>query len=293
MVAREIRVLDALPPMGRLLLRAGVSSLGRSGSESGAVLPDRSAQVLAHASDVHRFAAYARVCGFTLRDQVPPTWLHVLTFPLQTYLMAERDFPFALAGLVHVSNDMTLHRPVLVTERLRLGVHARNPQPHRRGTTFDLVGEAHVGDELVWSGTSTYLAPGAAPPAGDAQSAPRPDVPQVPLDQQWRLPADLGRRYAAVSGDVNPIHLSPLTSRPFGFARPLVHGAWTHARALAALEGGLGDAYRVQVRFTRPIALPATVRFGSADGEEGRHLAVTNMVGDKPYLVGVLTAASA
>src|SRR6266487_1403229 len=46
----------------------------------------------------------------------------------------------------------------------------------------------------------------------------------------WELPADLGRRYAAVSGDRNPIHLYRLTAWLFGFRRPIAHGMWAAAR---------------------------------------------------------------
>jgi acyl dehydratase len=80
---------------------------------------------------------------------------------------------------------------------------------------------------------------------------------------EWKLPGDLGRRYASVSGDSNPILLYPLTAKAFGFDRPIAHGMWTKARCLAALR--LPDAFTVSVRFKKPIFLPGTVRFGADD----------------------------
>ena len=106
-----------MPDVGPLLAKGVAGSIGAKG---GRPLPKRAAIVAAHRQDIGRLAAYARVCGFRLRDRVPPTWLHVLTFPLQVALLAERDFPYALAGLVHASNVMTLHRPVTVGEELAL-----------------------------------------------------------------------------------------------------------------------------------------------------------------------------
>ena len=58
----------------------------------------------------------------------------------------------------------------------------------------------------------------------------------------WRIPDDAGRRYAKVSGDVNPIHLSGLTAKAFGFKRAIAHGMWVKARVLGALSGRLPDA---------------------------------------------------
>ncbi len=121
---------------------------------------------------------------------------------------------------------------------------------------------------LVWRGSSTYLARGVATD-GEAVRPERLDEPDTRDSQAWRLPADLGRRYAAVSGDVNPIHLSPLAARAFGFPRTIVHGMWTHARALAALEGRLPPTYRVVVDFTKPILLPGQRRVRRAGQGRG------------------------
>lgn len=287
----ETRTLPELPAVGGLIARAaGQSALRKLRPVASDRLPERTLVVTDHEQDAARLAHYDRVCGFTLRDAVPATWLHVLTFPLQAALMAERDFPFSLAGLVHLTNDMTLHRPVSVGERLRLAVHGENLREHRRGDQFDLVGEVFIGDEVVWSGRSTYLSrrpdARAAAPAGGP--GPRPERPALPSPSQvWRLPADLGRQYAAVSGDTNPLHLYPATARLFGFPRPIIHGMWTHARALAALGGRLPERYRAHVSFTKPILLPATVSFGT--GEDGA-FAVMNRDGSKPYLLGTVAA---
>ena len=76
---------------------------------------------------------------------------------------------------------------------------------------------------------------------------------------EWRLPADLGREYAAVSGDHNPIHLYPLTAKAFGFQRQIAHGMWSKARCVAAFENRLPDAATVEVEFKKPIFLPGKV----------------------------------
>lgn len=280
-MGRDLQVLPTLPNVNQLFLKA-VTTLRRPGPEKG--LPDRGVLVMELQQDVARAAEYARVCSFSVKQQVPATWLHVLTFPLQAQLMSQPDFPFALPGLVHVSNSMTLHRPVGVEERLRLAVEAVNLQPHKRGVTFDLVGRIHSGDELVWEGHSNYLAAKAKLP-GEPPAVERLQLPETVPSQKWKLGPDLGRRYAAVSGDNNPIHLSPVTARLFGFPRPIIHGMWTHARALAAFGGALPDAYRVDLQFTKPILLPTTVFF--AADTEGRFSVLGK--DDKPRLVGAVT----
>lgn len=282
------------PALGPLLARGAARGL-RSGG-SGGQLPSRAAVMDGLRTDPARLAAYARLCGYSLRDRLPATWLHVVTFPLQAALMAEPDFPFGLAGLVHVGNEMTVSRSVAVTDELALAVHAQNARPHRRGVMFDMVAEVRVRGSVAWSGRSTYLAPGAVMPDAEGAPSSSPDATapaeiEVVASQRWRLPADLGRRYAAVSGDVNPIHLSPLTSRLFGYRRPLAHGMWTHARALAALENRLPEAYSVAVTFTRPLLLPTTAGFGVRAGDDGSLAFVVSRRDGKPALVGEVRPA--
>lgn len=286
----DTRTLDRVPSLGALYARAAVRRPARTPT----ALPARTIVVPDLAQDAARLAAYDRICGFGLTDAVPPTWLHVLTFPLQVALMAEPDFPLALAGLVHTANEMTLHRPVLVGERLRLTTWSDSLADHRLGHTVDLVGEVHVGDEPVWSGRSTYLARGRDGGSAGASGEGSPKASELPPTAQvWRLPADLGRRYARVSGDANPIHLSALGARAFGFRRPIAHGMWTHARALAALGGRLPAAYGVRVRFTKPIPLPGSVAYGVARTASGWGFAVTTRDGARPHLLGEVLAEGA
>lgn len=312
-------VLPALPNPTGLVAGAVLAAAFRPPPSAG--LPDRRVTVHGVRQDVADLAAYTRVCGFALRDAVPATWLHVLSFPLQTYLMSKRDFPFGLVGLVHVTNTIEQLRPVLVTEALDITTGAVNLAPHRRGVVFDLVSEIHAGHEPVWRGTSTYLARGASlttgvpaasahdpderpAPTAEPGTSPAPPTVQnerpapLPATATWRLSADLGRRYAAVAGDLNPIHLAAITARPFGFPSAIVQGMWTYARVLAALDGRLPAAYRADLRFLTPIPLPSTVRFAetpltgptpASTPAAGFRVSVTNRAG-KPCLVGTITA---
>lgn len=286
MADREVDLLPAMPALGPLFAKALLPRV-----DSGlARVPHTTAMVVGIQPDPQRLADYDRVCGFALRDHVPPTWLHVLTFPLHVHLLGGPDSTIRLPGSVHVSNRMRLHRPVGGTEVLDAAVRIENLRPHRRGAQLDVISEIWVGDELVWEGVSTYLAPKAlvdgAPDATVSTGSTNDGAlaPEHPI-ATWRLPADLGRDYRRVSGDPNPIHTSRLAARAFGFARPIVHGMWTHARLLAALEPRLPGAYTVEAAFARPILLPAEVGAWWQQDANGWLAAVTTPDGAKPYLV--------
>lgn len=274
-----LEVLPELPGTGAVFARSLVPAPRRPPG-----LPEYTVMVGGHRQDADRLARYARLCGFTLRDRVPPTWLHVLTFPLHLHLLADPAATLRPAGLVHVANAMRLHRPVSVAEPLDLLVRADNLRPHRRGAQFDLVAEITVGDEIVWDGRSIYLANGVTVP-GEQPDAVRPEFEAVAPVALWRLPADLGRQYRQVSGDPNPIHTSRIAAKLLGFPRPIAHGMWAHARVLSALENRLPDSYRVEVDFTKPMLLPGTVGFWAAPLDDGWTAAVTTKDGSRPHLL--------
>jgi acyl dehydratase len=110
---------------------------------------------------------------------------------------------------------------------------------------------------------------------------------------EWRLGGDLGRRYASVSGDRNPIHMHALTAKPLGFRHAIAHGMWTKARCLAALESRLPEAFSVEVGFRKPIFLPGTVEFLSSVGETETRFAVRDAKRGTPHLAGTLRPVEA
>ena len=277
-------VLDAPLSLPALFARAALTARGRGGALPDTRLAREGVQV-----DPGHLAGYVRVCRFPLTDALPVTYPHVLAFPLQAALMTERSFPLALPGLVHVRNVIEVDRPIGVGEALDLEVWAERFATHRSGATVDLCASVSAGGAEVWRGRSTYLARGAHAPEG--APAADVDVPVGELDRaaaQWRLPEDAGRRYAKVSGDVNPIHLSGLTAKAFGFKRAIAHGMWVEARALAALSGRLPDALAVDVAFRKPVFLPSTVTLSTAPVGGGWDVAVRNASTGTEHLVGTV-----
>jgi hypothetical protein len=227
-------------------------------------VPDTTLRLTDVAIDGDRLTAYDRVCAFDLRDTVPPTYPHILAFPLQLSLMTDPSFPFPAIGLVHIHNRITQHRPIRASEKLQIDVRATPVEDHPRGTQFSLRSEVRVGEELVWEEVSTNLTRGRGSEGATAPGTDLPSAEELPATATWRLPGDLGRRYGSVSGDLNPIHVHPLSARLFGFPSAIAHGMWTKARCLAALEPRLPDAFTVEVAFKKPILLPRKVEFYEA-----------------------------
>lgn len=240
--------------------------------------------------DRRHVAAYSSVCGFPLTETVPLTYPHLLAFPLHLAIMTDAAFPFPAIGTVHLENSITRHRPVAASEALQVTARPQRLRSHPKGMVFDIVTDVHSAGELVWEETSTFLRRGRSDGAAAETGMQLEEVASTGIE--WRLGGDLGRRYAAVSGDHNPIHLYGVTAKAFGFPRQIAHGMWSKARCVAMLEPRLPDAVRVEVAFKKPILLPSTVAFGSRQlpGTEGGRrdwaFSLTSPKDGSPHLLG-------
>ena len=281
MVGVPVLVKAALPVVPGVNLIPGIR---KTGSE----LPALSLTRHDVPVDPAHVASYGALCGFPRKDTLPLPYPHLLAFGLHMQIMTDASFPFPAIGTVHLENSITQHRPIALTEKLQVTARTDNLRAHAKGRVFDLLTTVHSAGELVWEETSTFLRRGASTGSTTGTEAAAgtsfPDAP--PTGTAWTLPADLGRRYARVSGDHNPIHLYPVTAKALGFSRQIAHGMWTMARCVGALENRLPDEVRVEVAFKKPVVLPGTVAFGSRPTDDGYAFSLSSPRSGAPHLAG-------
>ena len=265
--------LTSAPGLTTPYLKAAFEALPLPTGSRPKELTDREVALDGLAVDRANLARYAQVCGFRQNDDVPATYLHVLALPLSMHLMSAGDFPFPLIGLVHVANRIELSRSLRADDSLDVRVRAADLRPHRAGTQVDLVADFAAAGEQVGTCTSTYL---HRHHRDDKPTQEQTPDGELTTTATWRVDDGTGRRYAAVSGDRNPIHLHALSAKLFGFPSAIAHGMWTAARALAALEGRVPGALDYQVEFRKPLLLPSTVELATARRGDGWELAVSN-----------------
>jgi acyl dehydratase len=260
----EWHTLDREPSLPRLYARAATRR-----KITGTHLPDGGLRCWVDV-DGKRLAAYRKVCGFVDDGLLPPTYPHILAFALQMQLLTAREFPFPLLGLIHLSNRIRVLRPMGGIGRAQVSVRVMNLQAHPKGATFDLL--TTLDDQLgpLWEAESQMLCRGVKL-EGEAVEQTWEPSQLLPEVARWKAPADIGRQYAKVSGDYNPIHLSAASARLFGFPTAIAHGLWNKARTLAALSDHLPKAnFEIAVHFRKPVRLPSEVTLlASAVGASG------------------------
>ena len=217
-------------------------------------------------------------------------------------LMAGLDRPLPAGGVVHVESELVSLRPMGVDEQFRCRVELERADRVRKGIRLTLAMRNWTASgQLCTQSTAVFLArtrtredaPRVDPRAtardeGDPRGEPPERWDEV---MRWRLRGDAGRRYAAVSGDWNPIHLWGWTARPFGFRRPILHGFCTEAMVAHALvehllKGDPAALRRLRIAFRAPLPLPATARLLVGDGIGLRWFRVTDQSGDVIHAEG-------
>lgn len=211
------------------------------------------------------------------RISLPSVLVHIAAFPVQMALMSQDDFPLPLMGMVHLSNAVEHLHPILPEQSLRILARAENLRPHRRGTQLDVTVEIYarqpsteLEDTLLWSSVSTYLSGGtyiAGKPLGKDSVSRREPFDPPKKTALWKLGAEAGRAYAAVSGDYNPIHLSGLSAKLLGMPRAIAHGMYSAGRMLEGREPE-SAGHHWSIVFEAPVTLPGTVAFAKQQVDE-------------------------
>lgn len=254
--------LPSLPRLNAPLLLRALVKRPATGSTGFADARYRLARI-----DPAHVQRYRQAFGFA-GDAIPLTFLYLLAQRAQLAAMLDRPIPFRIPGLIHVENGLTMHSPVSAETPLTLSTNLQLPPAAPNGAlSCVLQTRAYDGDRLAFSCDSTYLIRrGSRAARGDA---PQPELPSGAVLGHWKIARDAGRRYAALSGDWNPIHLWPWTARLMGMQRPIIHGAHTLAHAAALLQAASGSPVdSVWCRFRQPIALgaEATLLRGAQQG---------------------------
>jgi acyl dehydratase len=273
---------------------SGLANLARAAAGAlpfvrrGDTLPERTLTVDELAIDRAHVAAYAAVTGLRYGDTVPLTYPFAITFPTVMALITAFDFPFAAMGSVHVENHITRHRPIAVTDTVSVKAHTENLREHRKGLLVDVVTDVSVGNEVAWHQVTTFL---------HQQRTSLSDEPKAPPQKQRKLPPPQGllritpgqiKRYASAGGDHNPIHVSPIAAKLLGFPTVIAHGMYSAAAILANIEGQIPDAVTYDVKFGKPVILPATAGVYIDRTDNGWDLWLRDLKKGYPHLTGTV-----
>lgn len=200
--------------------------------------------------------------------------------PAITELLASADVP--MQRVVHGGQAFTYHRPLRPGNVLtgELAVRTNRAFGEHRYLVLRAELQAEGSDEVVLVGEATLIVLAADPASESSQpAAATPAVPAMPLSPAAVPPSDspvlapgtvlTGHdfqvtrmdlvRYAAASGDLNPIHWSDRIAHSVGLPGVIAHGMLTMALAGRVVTNAVADPAQLRsfsVRFSKPVPVP-------------------------------------
>jgi acyl dehydratase len=240
---------------------------------------------------------YRKICGDRDDAQLPITYPHVLAAPIHLAMIASDAFPVSLLGVVHTRNRIMQKRPLHVDDAGQIRAWLEGHRETARGQEMDLQTEIRVDNEMVWSETSTFLARRHGKERAGRlreRSLPALEVPprQDVTTSAIALSPGVGRQYARVSGDFNPIHIADLFARFFGFKRAIAHGMWSVARCTAEIgSSAFSQPCMLDVAFKRPISYCTRIVLESWIADRRVGFSLRDLHADRGHLLGSVTPA--
>lgn len=279
----ETVTLTHIPSSARTLWRA-MTTFGRNGRSMGE-LPQY--HMAALAPDPKRLQAFNALFGYS-GEYVPSTYWHTRLFGVRIALAARRDFPFPLPGMVHLTDTIRQHAPVRSTDVLRMECGLGRVLAHEKGTAFETLTRLYRDGQLVWEENTVNLHIGQT---GFAQEEYRsyafPDLAH-PQETPLTIAGNMGRTYAKISGDFNPIHISTVGAKLFGFRQKIMHGWYGLNKILATHPEAMDAPHELYVAFKKPLFLPGKVLLREEATNDGLHFEILNAAEGYPNLKGYL-----
>lgn len=236
-----------------------------------------------------QLAQYKSLCGDdSSSDIIPPLYPQVLAFKLHLELLLNKQLPFPVMGLVHKSNDCEYFSPIHLNDSLTIKVSLDHYEKDTKGINCSLMTQVYANTTLKWQAKSTYYYRSQTTTLKKSRSSKSIKLITPPHNlTTWSLPANLGRQYAKITGDLNPIHLFSLSAKLFGFKQAIIHGMYMAAKATAqARSESPTFPSRIYIEFKKPVYLPDKIAFTQTDQDFNIYPISDQNIIDSPMLSG-------
>ena len=206
------------------------------------------------------------------------SYYSLLIGKLQLIAISNTHFPLPILGAVHVSNDFILLKKPYDDIPFKIELRIHKFEKHRSGITFKLNSIISQNNEKIWNCTTTFLSRGTIriknvdntslniKSIGTNIQGMIDALGNKSNDIDIKIPKNIGRTFASICGDYNPIHVSPFLAKLFGFKCCIAHGICIYAKSLTQINKiDIPNHYplHASVTFLSPIFLPSTATIQS------------------------------
>lgn len=295
MTAVELK-FDTKPANGKAMLKALV--LPRKGFDSNVGLPNIKAIWKGASADSVALNEYLSTLNLEKGDSLPILYPHVMAGSMHMNMLSHKAFPIRLLGSVHLKNRITQIKAIADNAVMDITAEIGAYRLVEKGVEFDFATDAYVNGEKVWEEVSTYFQTGRFGGKENPSTEKSFELESLNAPEDtgsWHVPNNRGKRYAKITGDYNPIHMSPIAAKLFGFKRDIAHGFGVLAEAIeysAAINtaGGLEKSLQVDVVFKGPVFLDSDVTIKQNKEQDASRFDVYCADNTRPSICGSVKA---
>ncbi|CAB9514393.1 Maoc domain protein dehydratase [Seminavis robusta] len=210
-------------------------------------------------------------------SEIPVSYLQCLLNCLPMNQLTHANFPLNIVGSVHESIQITSHNPIPIDAdtiplQARCFVHPEMELSDKQDWIFTVVtlvqdlnteeqGEREEDNPLpIMTITNKYriLNPQRNKLKNNSHTPKTIQPPEQDYENQkhwkqlakWNFPVDSGRKYASLNGDINPIHMHPLSAKLFGYKSCIAHGMHSLCKLWSVLETNTEIQRNLRVQHT-------------------------------------------
>lgn len=210
--------------------------------------------------DMENLSSYLKACFLKITPYVPAIYPQVMAFPLHLKIMADSHFPFSALGSLHFKNKIIQKRPLLTREKFDVICDLEKYEVVSQGLEFSIETKIVVATEVVWEGVSSYLIKGKFGEfKGVSDSGQYSQIGENSKTWDWKLGSAIGKKYAGISGDINPIHISSIAAKFFGLKKNVAHGMCVLGQSLRKLDLLDGKNIQITNTFKGPFYLGSSI----------------------------------
>ena len=174
--------------------------------------------------DSKHLQKFVKVCHLEEKiDEVPFIYPATVFIYPTVCIMGSMAYPFPAIGSVHVYNTTTLFRKLHANESFRCAIEpSKSIVSAKKGSEIEFL-STMIDDknETVWTNSSIFIVLHSQRKNISDGGKSWPDVADADLEllkeEEWKLSANASVEYANVSKDFNPIHMSSIAAKLFGF----------------------------------------------------------------------------
>ena len=235
--------------------------------------------------------AFHTVCSLSEKEgEMPALYPAVILIYPNVCIFGASSYPFPAIGTVHVCNTTTVYSKLSAEDSYRCVLKPNRKIAHvKKGSEVEFLStlmrvssgsnnndKKKEKEVIIWSNSSSFLVmhnqrKKAAVEASSSSAWTAPEAAELTLlhETQWTLSANASVEYAHVSKDFNPIHMSSLLAKLFGFPGIIMHGMYLITRAASECQNVLQKEtkkeivypFQISTKFQRPCVLPQKPTF--------------------------------